>query len=327
MITIACTSYPQERLSTLIQGAETRLAHAGGMYLRLMGVPGLNLSRASLINGSDVLARSSIYEHWPEYLIEGFLLWAYMVFVCSLVVFLASPWSHAYALFTIPYMLTTARAFAIGLFATLLIHTPWGKRSGGHLNPAITLAFYSLRRIRFWDAFFYIIAQFVGASVGVLTVAAVLTKPFTGKPVSYAVTVPGPAGAFVALVAESVASFLLMYAILFFVGSPRQNRFTGVAAGFLTAILIIVAAPYSGASMNPARSTASALSSSSWTYLWLYFVGPVTGMLAASKLYVRRDRAVGLECAKLLHPPDVRCIHCGFEPSRVGRLFERVSVR
>ncbi len=223
---------------------------------------------------NGVSVRSFLLEHWPEYLSECFLICAYMILVCLLAVFLASPRSHAYALLSIPHMRAITRTSGIGLAAAVLIHTPWGKRSGGHLNPAVTLVFYYLGRVRFWDAFFYIVAHFAGASLGVLTTAQVLGKPFTTRPVSYALTVPGSAGALVALGTEAVASFILMSAILTFVGSPHGIRFTGVVVGFLTALLILVATPYSGASINPARSAASALPSLSWAHLWLYFPGP-----------------------------------------------------
>ena len=58
----------------------------------------------------------------------------------------------------------------MGLTAIALIHSPWGKRSGAHMNPAVTLTFLRLGHIAPWDAAFYIAAQFIGGTLGVLLV-------------------------------------------------------------------------------------------------------------------------------------------------------------
>ena len=98
-------------------------------------------------------------------------------------------------------------ATCIGLTLTLLIQSPWGKRSGAHMNPAITLAFLRLKKIHPWDAVFYIFAQAVGGIVGVLLTAAVLGSVFKDPPIHYAATVPGAAGEATAFVAESIDLF------------------------------------------------------------------------------------------------------------------------
>src|SRR5437879_7749252 len=95
-----------------------------------------------------------------------------------------------------------AGGVAMGLTAIALIHSAWGKRSGAHMNPAVTLTFLRLGKVHGWDALFFIIAQVAGGTLGVLLVAAVLGGAFTDAPVSYAATLPGPAGPRVAFVAE-----------------------------------------------------------------------------------------------------------------------------
>jgi len=203
---------------------------------------------------------------------------------------------------------------AMGLTAVALIGSPWGKRSGAHMNPAVTLTFLRLGKVARWDAAFYIAAQFIGGSLGVLVTAALLRSAFTVPPVNYVATLPGPAGPAVAFVAEFAISALLMAIILRVSNTPRIARFTGLFAGALVAIYITVEAPLSGMSMNPARSLASAAPAGQWRDLWLYFLAPVLGMQAAAYWYLSRCGLEAIACAKLLHPPEQRCIHCGYAP-------------
>ena len=255
--------------------------------------------------------RSALREHWPEYLIEGWALACFMTSAGSFVTILESPKSLIYALIPSATLRIILLGFAIGTTATLLIHSAWGKRSGAHMNPAITLAFLRLRKIHPWDALFFILAQAIGGILGVVAVAFFAGSLFTDPPIHYAVTVPGPTGEAVAFVAETVISFTLMATILAFTTSPRLTRFTGFAIGCLVAFFIIVEAPLSGTSMNPARTLASAVPGMMWQHIWIYLLGPTLGMLTAAQLhlFIRGHGALG--CAKLLHPRGVRCIHCG----------------
>ena len=68
-------------------------------------------------------------------------------------------------------------------------------------------------------------------------------------------------------------------------------------------------------SINPARSFASALPAGLWGALWIYLTAPVLGMQAAAAWYVFRRGKQSVSCAKLLHSPDQRCIHCGYVPT------------
>jgi aquaporin Z len=92
---------------------------------------------------------------------------------------------------------------------------------------------------------------------------------------------------------------------------PAIARFTGLAAGALVATYIAIEAPVSGMSMNPARTLGSAVFAEVWTAIWIYFVAPPLGMLAAAELYRRvvDPRGPGrIRCAKLHHDNDQRCI-------------------
>jgi aquaporin Z len=124
----------------------------------------------------------------------------------------------------------------MGLTAIVLIHSPWGKRSGAHMNPAVTLTFLRLGKTGGWDALFYIVAQVVGGTLGVILVAALFGRAFTSAPVNYATTMPGQGGPTVAFIAEGVISAVLMFVILSLSATERFARFTGFAAGILVAL-------------------------------------------------------------------------------------------
>jgi aquaporin Z len=87
----------------------------------------------------------------------------------------------------------------LGITVVAIVMTPWGKQSGGHFNPAITSVFYRLGKVAFWDALFYMAAQFAGAASGVAIAAYALGGGPANDAVRYAATmsgVYGNAGAF-----------------------------------------------------------------------------------------------------------------------------------
>jgi aquaporin Z len=255
--------------------------------------------------------RSALREHWPEYLIEGWALGCFMISIGVFVTVLISPMSPLYTRIPSLALRAVMLGLALGTTAIVLIHSPWGKRSGAHMNPAVTLAFLRAKKIHHWDALFYVIAQTIGGILGVIVVAFAMGDLFTSPPVSYAVTLPGPQGAIVAFAAEALISFALMATVLIFTASMRLTRYTGLAIGCLVALFVAVEFPLSGASMNPARTLASAAPGHIWQNLWVYLLAPTLGMLAAAQLHLSLRGAAAPGCAKLLHPKGVRCIHCG----------------
>jgi aquaporin Z len=255
---------------------------------------------------------SFLREHWPEYVFECGALGCFMIAIGLLVTAFESPVSPIYRAIQCSFLRTTLLATAIGVVLALLIHSPWGKRSGAHINPAVTLAFLRLKKIHPWDALFYVVAQLIGGTLGVMLVAWCFGSLFTDPPVHYAITVPGSAGDAVAFVAEIVISCTLMATILAFTASPRLINFTGLAIGGLVAFWILVEAPLSGTSMNPARTLASAVPGMMWQHVWIYLVGPPLGMLIAAQIHLNVHARNVSGCAKLLHPQNVRCIHCGY---------------
>jgi len=203
----------------------------------------------------------------------------------------------------------------MGLTAIGIIYSPWGKQSGGHINPSVTLTFFRLGKVSGWDALFYVGFQFIGGVLGALLAATILSAWVSDPAVNYVVTAPGSAGTWAAFAAELVITFILMSVILTVSNIPWLHRWTGLCAGALVATYITIEAPISGMSMNPARTLASAVPAQYWTALWIYFTAPLVGMLMAAEAYTRVKGARAVACAKLHHENNKRCIFCGKPPT------------
>lgn len=258
--------------------------------------------------------RHALRSHWPEYLMEAWGLGMFMISAGLFATLLEYPGSPVHAALADGGVRRLLMAAAMGLTATALIYSPWGRQSGAHFNPAVTLTYLFLGKVARVDAAAYIAAQFAGGVCGVLAVQFVLGEAFTAPPVHYVATLPGSRGAVAAFVAEAAISFGLMLAVLSLSSSARLARLTGVFAALLVATYITFEAPVSGMSMNPARSFASAAPAGLWQQLWIYFLAPPLGMVAAAFAFVRVRSLAAVHCAKLDHAPDRRCIHCGYEP-------------
>jgi aquaporin Z len=254
-------------------------------------------------------AITALSTHWPEYLMEAAGLGLFMLSACAFVVLLEHPSSLVHRALPDPTVRRVLIGIAMGLTAIALIYSPLGKRSGAHLNPAVSLTFWRLGKIEGWDALFYIAAQFIGGLLGVLLATALFTRMLVGDAsVNYAVTTPGSAGPWAAFAAEAAISFGLMLMVLIVSNHHRLNRFTGLFAGVLVALYISIEAPLSGMSMNPARTIASALPADVWSGAWLYFIAPPLGMLLAAETILLWRGQGSVLCCKLHHDNDSRCI-------------------
>ncbi len=196
----------------------------------------------------------------------------------------------------------------VGSAVVAIILTPWGKQSGGHFNPAVTLTFYRLEKVAFWDTLFYVTAQFAGAAGGVGIAVYVLRAAPANPAVRYAVTAPGIFGNAGAFAGEVTISFFLMTTILFASNREALTRYTPYVVGALYATFLTFETPLSGMSMNPARSFGSAFRAGYWQALWIYLIAPTLGMLAGADLFLWARRGIGPYCAKLYHDNDKRCI-------------------
>jgi aquaporin Z len=256
-------------------------------------------------------ALASLLSHWPEYLMEAGLLGAFMVSACVFGALYEFPRSPIHQAIHSGFLRRVLMGVSMGLTAIAIIYSPWGKQSGAHINPSVTFTFLRLGKIKFWDAVFYITAQFTGAVLGVVLVARFLGTEVSDPAVRYVVTVPGPHGIWVALAAEFVIAFGLMSAVLYFSNHHRLASYTGLFAGLLVATYITLEAPFSGMSMNPARTVGSAFPSMIWDGIWIYLTAPPLGMLAAAEFYLWRHWRTGVKCCKLHHQNNKRCIFCG----------------
>jgi aquaporin Z len=246
--------------------------------------------------------------HWPEYLIEAGGLGAFMVSACLVTVLLEHPSSEIHRSLDCAFLRRAVAGVAMGLTALGLTTSPWGQRSGAHMNPAVTITYWMLGKVAGVDAAFYVLAQFAGGLTGVLVSSLLIGPALAEGSVNFAATVPGPDGPWIALVGELLISGVLMFAVLTASNSGRLARRTPFIVATLIALYISFEAPLSGMSMNPARTVASAPWGPTWTSLWIYFVAPLVGMLTAAAIFSGR-----VHCAKLDHANDQPCIfHCKF---------------
>jgi aquaporin Z len=252
---------------------------------------------------------------------EAALLGIFMLSACLFSALLFYPGWPVAQLVPDPFYRRVMMGLAMGGTAVALNYSPWGQRSGAHYNPAVTLAFARLGKIAPLDVVAYIGAQFAGAVLGVLLAVLLVRGMLADADVHYAVTRPGSSGVAVAFLAEAVISWILMTVVLTVSNRTNLARFTGLCAGLLVATFIIFEAPLSGMSMNPARTVGSGFWAHDWTALWVYFIAPPLGMLAAAELYLRRHGGAGVFCAKLHHQNDKRCIFCEYQ----GRGLKRAE--
>ena len=251
---------------------------------------------------------------WPNYLIEAGGLGLFMVAAGLASSALDYPRSALHELVGAPLPRRLLIGLAMGGTALGLIYSPWGARSGAHFNPALTLTFALLGKIGPVDAVCYALAQCAGGLAGVLLVAAAVGLPFTLPPVQYVLTLPGPAGAAPAFALECLISSLLMAATLILGSRAHTMRYTGACCALLIVLFVTVEAPYSGMSMNPARSLASAAPAGVWRSFWIYLTAPPLGMLLAALAFRLHQGGARIPCAKLNHDTDVPChFACAFQ--------------
>src|SRR5215467_11198634 len=249
--------------------------------------------------------------HWREYAMEAAGLGWFMVSACLFGALYENPASPMRQAIASPAVRRLLMGLSMGFTAISIIYSPWGKQSGAHINPSVTLAFCRLKKVQRWDAFFYVVAQFAGAVFGVTLVALLFRKAIADSNVRYVVTVPGEAGVLIAFAVEFLMAFGMMTLVLHLSNHKQLSRFTGLFAGLLVAAYITLAAPFSGMSMNPARTFGSALPAGIFNALWLYFTAPPLAMLFAAEVYVWQKGKSAVRCCKLHHDNPRRCIFCG----------------
>jgi aquaporin Z len=261
--------------------------------------PGLSVSNGTFVKAFE--------RNWHLYSFEAVELAIFMFSACAFAIFLFDPSYPEVRMFPAAAVRRLFMGIAMGLTAILIIHSPMGKRSGAHFNPAITLTYFRLRKIAGWDATFYVLFQFIGGILGVAIGAMCFGKTLADPSVEYAITVPGIYGTAGAFFAELFMAALLMAVVLWMTNRPTPAPYTSYGVGLLIALYVFFFAPISGFSINPARTTGSAVFAEVWTAVWLYFVAPIFGMLGSAEIYLRSQGADRILCAKLHPDPRYAC--------------------
>lgn len=172
--------------------------------------------------------------------------------------------------------------------------------SGGHVNPAVTVAMLVTGRISFADAIGYIIAQCAGATVAgflVLTIFKGMSAP-DGTSVIAAAKLgtpnfdPNSISTGTAILVEAILTFLLIFSIFGTAVDPRAPKIGGFGIGLTICADILVGGPLTGAAMNPARTFGPGLVAamngcldSFWKQHMVYWVGPIIGAVVAGLIY------------------------------------------
>ncbi|KAK6125012.1 hypothetical protein DH2020_041286 [Rehmannia glutinosa] len=155
--------------------------------------------------------------------------------------------------------------------------------SGGHVNPAVTFGLAVGGQITILTGLFYWIAQLLGA-----TVACFLLKIVTGGLAIPTHGVGAGVGAIEGVVMEIIITFALVYTVYATAADPKKGSLgtiAPIAIGFIVGANILAAGPFSGGSMNPARSFGPAAASGDFSGHWIYWVGPLIGGGLAGLVY------------------------------------------
>jgi aquaporin Z len=252
--------------------------------------------------------------HWREYLMEGSEVGSLMLSVCIFGTLIYGNDSPLKAFVLSRGTGSLLMGIAVATTTFLIICSPFGRRTGAHFNPSVTLAYLWLGRIHRWDALCYGVAQFLGGVVGVLIAHQILGERLSSSAVRYLVTLPGIYGRTVAFISEFVLSGLFISLALYASNHRRLARFSPILVALFTISYFTLSPSIAGFSVNPARSFSSALFAWIWRGIWIYFLAPSLGMLVAAEIYVKRAGSDRVFCAKIFHDTRSVCpFHCNFD--------------
>lgn len=174
-------------------------------------------------------------------------------------------------------------ALAHGLILAVMVSSLM--RISGHFNPAVTLGFLASRRIEAMMAALYIVAQLLGAVVAAYALKATFPEAvFTAtRGGGQAISLDISGGQ--AFILEAIATFFLVFVVFGTAVDPKAPRIGGLGVGFVVAADILAIGPFTGGSMNPARSFGPALASGVFEAQLIYWLAPITGGIVAALLY------------------------------------------
>src|SRR5260221_1473302 len=149
----------------------------------------------------------TVADHWPEFASEAACLALFMVSATVFTTLLRNPLSQIAGWPAGPLVRRIRMGIAMGLTLVAIVYSPLGRRSGAHMNPALTLTFLRLGKMAPLDAAGYVVAQFAGGAAGIVLATALLARLPPDPSVKFVATVPGPYGAPPAVAAETASSF------------------------------------------------------------------------------------------------------------------------
>lgn len=259
----------------------------------------------------------TLKNNWKLYLMEAVCLGIFMMSAAFFATVLEYPHSIIHRLIQNDFLRLCLMGVAMGVTAIGIIYSPMGKLSGAHMNPAVTLSFLGLGKIKRHDAIFYILFQLAGGLLAVVVMSALLGEAFRDNHVNYVVTLPGKYGDSVAFLIETGMSFVMMAVVLLSSNHVTTARYTGVVVGIIVASYVIISGPISGFSINPSRTIASAIPAGIYTSFWIYMSAPFIGMFAAAVTY--KSLGAKIWCAKMIHSNEYECIFdCGYNATERG---------
>ena len=184
-----------------------------------------------------------------------------------------------------------AIGLAFGLTVMACIYL-FGKISGAHLNPAVTIGLLVSKNISLIDSVYYIVAQAIGAVLGSLLLFVCLGAPAVTIG-GLGATAPGLSVGYIpAMIAECIGTFFLMLVVMgVAVDKKADPGVAGISIGMTVAAVIIVLGAFTGASINPARTFGPYLmdtllgGANLWGFFPIYLVGPIVGAILAALIY------------------------------------------
>ena len=201
-----------------------------------------------------------------------------------------------------------------GILAAIVAVSPVGRRSGAHLNPAVTLGFWAHGQTHTHDLMGFVVSQCLGA---VLAAAAFfVTSGSWAETANFARTEPRPElSGWAAAGIEVAITFGLVLVVLLMVSSPRTARWTPVGVTAALMVLIPLGGPLTGAGMNPARTLGPDVVSAQYPSLWVYLVGPALGALLAAAAFSLIASGRNVLTAKLFHDERHTSVHTSRLPT------------